>query len=109
MHTLRPKNKYAWIKNLDQDGKVGLLYTAPSATNQYRLAKLLAFDTDCPEAQGYEVGQTVLYDTIGAVEHRIGNAMYTTVKILNVVSIVEEKPAAQRDTIPGVDPNKVVG
>lgn len=88
---LEPRNKYAWIKNLDTAEKIGILYAPGNVSNQYRLATLKAFDSDCPEAKGYEVGQTVLYDTIGAVEHRIGNEMFTTVKILNIVAVVNSE------------------
>lgn len=109
MYDLIPKNKYAWIKNIDQADKVGSLYVPGSTTNQYRMATLLAFDDECSESKGLEVNQTVLYDTIGAVDHRIGNAMYTTVKLLNIIAVVQQKPFVQRDTIPVVDPNTAVG
>lgn len=87
-HTLKPKNKYAWIEPIDEANKVGMLYTPGNLSNQYRLARLRAFDGSCPEAEGYTVGDTVLYDTLGAVEHRIGNRTYTTVKMLNFLAVV---------------------
>lgn len=94
MYDLIPKNKYAWIKNIDAADKIGSLYVPGSTSNQYRLATIQAFDEECGESKGLEVGQTVLYDTIGAVDHRIGNAMYTTVKVLNIVAIVKQKEQA---------------
>lgn len=92
MLQLQPKNKYVWIEPIDEPNKVagGLLYAPGNVTNQYRIAKLLAFDGDCPEAKGYEVGQTVLYDTVGAVEHKFGPQRLTTMKIMNILAIVTE-------------------
>lgn len=93
---LEPKNKYAWIEPIGSADKVGggLLYAPGNVTNQYRLAKLCAFDKDCPEAEGYEVGQTVLYDTLGAVEHTLGPHKVWTVKIMNIVAVVHHQEAA---------------
>lgn len=87
-HHLAPRNKYAWIEPLDEANKIGMIFTPGNVSNQYRLAKLLAFDSNCDESKGYEVGQIVLYDTLGAVEHRIGNRMYTTVRMLNFLAVV---------------------
>jgi len=82
-----PMNKYAVIENIDEANKVGSLFTPSSTTSPYRLAKLVAI-ADCPEAAGFAVGDTVLYDVLGAVDHRINNVMVRTVKILNMVMIV---------------------
>ncbi len=94
MFELKLKNEYAWIKPVDEADKVGMLYVPGNATNQYRVAVLLGFDADSAKAKGYEVGQTVLYDTLGAVEHRLNNTMYTTVKMANIVAVLDKKEQA---------------
>ena len=88
MLKLEPKNKYAWIRTIDEDQKVGTLYVPGNVSNSYRLAEVLALDSDCPEAKGISVGDRVLYDTIGSVAHRIGNSTYTTVRVLNILAVV---------------------
>lgn len=95
MYELKPKNEYAWIKPHGEADKVGAIYVPGTATNQYRTAELLGFDEDSPRAKGYEVGQTVLYDVLGSTEHRIGNSMYVTVKLANIVAIIQRKTVAQ--------------
>lgn len=87
---LRPRNKYAWIKFIDQEDKVGSLYTAPNSTAKYRLATILGIDEECHEGQGFKVGQVVLCDVLGTEVHRIGMSSYTTCLIRNFISIVEE-------------------
>lgn len=88
MNKLFPKNKYAWIRPLEEDQKVGNLFVPGNVSNSYRIAEVLGID-DCDEAKGIGVGQRVLYDTLGAVSHRIGNATYVTVKVLNILAVVE--------------------
>lgn len=90
MLKLIPKNKYAWIRPIDEDQKVGALYVPGNVSNSYRLAEVLSIDEDCPEAKGISVGDRVLYDTIGSVAHRIGNSTYTTVKVLNFLAVVKQ-------------------
>lgn len=94
MFELKPRNKYAWIKTIDEANKVGILFTPASTTNQYRLVKILALDETCREAEGFEVGQVVLCDMIGVVNHRIGqNQALETCLIRNFLGVVEEKVA----------------
>lgn len=94
MFELKPKNKHAWIRTLDEANKIGTLYTPGNVTNQYRLAKIVALDEECHEAQGFEAGQVVLCDTIGVTKHRIGMQSVETCLIRNFVAVVIEKEAA---------------
>lgn len=88
---LLPKNKYAWIRVIDEDQKVagGLLYAPGNVDKQYRLAEVLGIDSDCQESKGVSVGDKILYDALGAVSHRMGNSTYTTVKVVNILAVIE--------------------
>lgn len=91
MVELKPMNKYLVIKSIKEDEKVGggLLYAPGSALEkQHKTGKIVAI-AECDEAKCLHVGDVVLYDSIGSVDHRVGNQMFTTVKILNVIAVVE--------------------
>lgn len=90
MVELLPKNKYVWLQPIDEAQKVGSIYMPGNVSNMYRLAKVMGI-AECDEAKNIAVGDTVLYDTVGAVEHRIGNRMYTTVKVMNIIAVVTNK------------------
>ena len=89
---LKPMNKHIVLDPIAEDEKVagGLLYR-PSNTleKQHRLAKVVAV-SQCDELGDLKVGDTVLYDAIGSVSHRVANQSFTTVRILNVIAIVRE-------------------
>lgn len=104
-YELVPMNKYVVIKPQAEDEKVGLLYRPASALEkQHKTGTIIAFD-ECDEAKKLRVGAQVIYDSIGSVEHRVGNEMFTTVKVLNIIAVV--RPVQFPDTI-AVDPNGVV-
>lgn len=88
MFKLKPRNKYAWIKTIDEANKVGSLYTPGNVTNQYRLATIKAIDEDAAEAKGFAVGDVVLCDMIGMVSHRVGNQTLETCLIKNFLGVV---------------------
>lgn len=88
-YTLQPVNKYIVIETLDDGDKVGSLYLPGNTSNQYRMAKVVAV-SDCDECKYLEVGDTILYDTLGAVSHRVGNSSIQTVKALNVLGKVNQ-------------------
>jgi co-chaperonin GroES (HSP10) len=90
---LRPMNKHMVIEAIKADEKVGegILFAPGNALEkQYRLGRITAL-AECDESKGLSVGMTVLYDSIGAVDHRVGKQGFTTVKVLNVVGIVQPK------------------
>lgn len=90
MIELKPLNKYLVIDAIKEDQKIGSLYIpGNSLEKQYRLAKVIAKD-DCEEAKSIDVGDTVLYDAIGMVTHRINDKSYSTVKALNVIGVVKQ-------------------
>jgi co-chaperonin GroES (HSP10) len=92
---LKPMNKYLVIKAIKEDEKVGggLLYAPGSALEkQHKTGKIVAI-APCDEAKDLNEGDVVLYDSIGSVDHRVGNQMFTTVKVLNVIAIV--RPVAE--------------
>jgi co-chaperonin GroES (HSP10) len=88
---LKPMNKYLVIKAIKEDEKVGggLLYAPGSALEKHKTGKIVAI-APCDEAKDLHTGDIVLYDSIGSVDHRIGNQMFTTVKVLNIIAIVKE-------------------
>lgn len=94
MFQLKPRNKHAWIKTIDEANKIGNLFTPGNMTNAYRLATIMAIDEECHEAQGFEVGNIVLCDMIGVVSHRVGSQSFETCLIRNFVAIVEPKTTA---------------
>lgn len=92
MYELKPLNKYAVIKPQAEDEKVGsgLLYRPGSALEkQHRMGTIVSF-APCDEAAHLQNGDTVIYDSIGSVEHRVGNQMLTTVKVLNIIATVHK-------------------
>lgn len=93
MVELKPMNKHIVIQAVKSDEKVGggLLYAPGSALQtQHRTAKIIAL-APCDEAKDLHVGDLVLYDTIGSVDHRVGNQMFTTVKVMNVIAVIKDK------------------
>lgn len=94
MFELKPMNKYLVIAPHKADEKVGtagIIFAPGNALEkQHKLGRIVAL-AECDEAKGLDVGMTVLYDTVGSVDHRVGNQMFTTVKVLNVLGIVSEK------------------
>jgi len=105
MFELKPMNKYVVIKTIEPDQKVagGLLYAPGNVSNQYQLAKVLAVSS-CHETECLEVGDTILYDTLGAVNHRIGGQTFTTVKAANILGVVKEKVVTDPAASEKVDP-----
>lgn len=98
-----PVNKHVVLEPLKEDervGKEGIIIAPGNALQkQHRLAKVVAIDTECPEAKCVAVGDLVFYDHIGAVEGRVGNQGFTIVKILNIMSVMKQKPAQRFDEI----------
>lgn len=91
MFELKPRNKHAWIKTIDEANKVGSLYTPHSVTNQYRLATIVDLDGEAEEARGFKPGDVVLVDMIGVVSHRVGTQTIETCLIRNFLGIVVPK------------------
>lgn len=89
MFKLEPMNKYVWIDPITQENKVGSLFVVSHSQNSYQLGKIRAV-SDCDETKGIFPGATVLYDSLGAVGHRIGNQTITTVKAVNILGVVSE-------------------
>lgn len=93
MFYLVPMNKYLVLDPIKEDEKVGkegiIIAPGNALEKQFRLARIAAKD-NCDEANGLEVGDTVLYDHIGAVTHRVGKQSFTTVRALNVLAVVKE-------------------
>lgn len=108
MFELKPTNKWVIIDPVKEDervGKEGIIIAPGNALQkQHRLAKIVAKD-DCEEAKKFEVGDLVLYDVIGSVDVRIGNQMFTTVKALNVMSVVKEKVVHKYVQVPDPKPD----
>lgn len=93
MVELVPMNKHIVIKAIKEDEKVGggLLYAPSNALErQHKTGKVLAI-APCEEAGNLKVGDIVLYDSIGSVDHRVGNQGFTTVRVLNVIAVVKDK------------------
>lgn len=91
MFELKPRNRYAWIKTIDEANKVGNLYTPGNVTNQYRLATIVALDEDADEARGFKAGDVVLCDMVGVTSHRIGNQTMETCLIKNFLGVIVPK------------------
>lgn len=91
MFELKPRNKYAWIKTIDEANRVGSLYTPGNVTNQYRLATIVDLDSECAESQGFKPGDVVLCDMIGVVSHRIDTQTIETCLIKNFLGVVVPK------------------
>jgi len=91
MFELKPRNRYAWIKTIDEADKVGSLYVPGNVRNQYRLVRIEALDEDVAEAEGFKAGDIVLCDMIGVVSHRIGMQMIETCLIKNFLGVVVPK------------------
>jgi co-chaperonin GroES (HSP10) len=92
MVELKPMNKHIVIQAIKQDEKVGggLLYAPSNALEkQHKTGKVLAI-ASCDEAADLKVGDLVLYDSIGSVDHRVGNQMFTTVKVMNVLAVIKD-------------------
>jgi co-chaperonin GroES (HSP10) len=89
MFELKPMNKYVWLDPITAENKVGSLYVVSHSQNSYQLGKVRAV-ADCDEAKGITIGSTVLYDTLGAVNHRVGTQSITTVKVMNIVGVVAD-------------------
>lgn len=101
MLELKPLNKYIVIKVIAQSEKIGegLLYAPGNAlAAQYRMATVIAV-SECDETTGLEAGQTILYDTIGEVNHRVGKQTITTVLARNVIGIVNDIEVPERTTV----------
>lgn len=94
MFELRPRNRYAWIKTIDEANRVGSLYTPGNVTNQYRLASIVALDDSAPEASGFKAGDVVLCDMVGVVSHRVGNQTIETCLIRNFLGVVSDVEAS---------------
>ncbi len=85
----QPFNKWIVMKPIDEAAKVGSLYLAPSAANQYRRAEVIALpDLKEVSAMGLSVGQTVFYDTVGEVRVGRGKDETILVSYLNVLGAV---------------------
>lgn len=93
MFELKPMNKYVWIDPITAENKVGSLFIVSHSQNSYQLGKIRAV-SECDETKGLVPGSVVLYDSLGAQSHRLGNQSVTTVKAVNIVGIVSEVAAA---------------
>lgn len=93
MYRLRPQNKYVWIEPITAENKIGSLYVVSHSQNSYLLGKIKAF-SHCDETKDLKEGDLVLYDSIGAVGHRLGTQTLTTVKAVNILAVVENEPTA---------------
>lgn len=93
MVELKPMNKYIVVKAMKEDEKVGsgLLYAPGNALERQHKMGVVTAIAPCEEAGDLKVGDMILYDSIGSVEHRVGNQMFTTVRVLNVLAIVQNK------------------
>lgn len=91
MVDLYPMNKNIVVKNIDEENKTetGIIMSVRN-DKQYRTAIVVSV-ADCDETKNLKPNDVVLYDTIGAVDHRIGNQMFTTVRALNVVALVVKR------------------
>ena len=115
MFELKPMNKYVWIDPITAENKVGEIFIVSHSQNSYQLGKIRAV-AECDETKGLVPGSVVLYDSLGAMSHRVGNQSMTTVKAMNIVGIVVPVQVAAydptdfeikrvpRDTVGLVDP-----
>jgi co-chaperonin GroES (HSP10) len=99
-YELLPRNKHIVVENVKTDEKIGsgVLFAPGNMTNVYKIAKVIAV-ASCDETKEIQPGDNVLYDSIGAVDHRVGNQTITTVKALNVIGVVRQQPAQKFDDI----------
>lgn len=96
MFEIKPRNKYLVIEMVKEDEKVGsgILFAPGNALEkQHKVGRVVAV-AECEEAEKIHPGDTILYDAIGAVTHRIGNQSFTTVKVLNVLGVIVKKEEA---------------
>ncbi len=101
MYDLQPMNKHVWIEPITAENKVGSLYVVSHSQNSYQLGRIKAF-AECDETRGLSEGDVVLYDSLGAYSHRLGNQSLTTVKALNIVAIVVERLSEETPLDPKV-------
>lgn len=92
MFELKPMNKHVWIETITSENKVGSLYVVSHSQNSYLLGRVLGF-AECDETKNLKIGDTVLYDSLGAVSHRLGKQSLTTVKALNIIAVVSDVSA----------------
>lgn len=87
---LKPMNKHVVLQDLEEDGKLGegILFAVGNSSKQYKSAIVLDFAA-CDEAKGLSKGCHVLYDTVGAVTHTVKGQKFTTVKVLNIIAMIE--------------------
>ena len=96
----KPKNKHLTVKAVAKSEKVGaegLIYAPGNMQEgQYRQGTVTAV-AECEEAEteDIQVGDVILYDGYGAVDHRVGNTTVTTVPIRNVLLTLSECPRAR--------------
>lgn len=93
MFEISPMNKYIVIDPIKDDEKIagGLLFAPGNLQEkQHKMGRIVSISS-CEETKGLTPGQTVLYDSIGSVTHRVGNQSFTTVKAINVVALVTPK------------------
>lgn len=100
MYELKPMNKYVWLEPITAENKVGSLYVVSHSQNSFQLGTVRAF-AECDETKGLTRGATVLYDSLGAQSHRVGNQSITTVKAVNILGIVV------KETVVAYDPSKM--
>lgn len=89
---MKPKNKHLTVTAVAQSEKVGSLYVPTAAQEkQYRQGTVTGV-AKCDEAEAEDiwVGDVVLYDSYGAVDHRIGDTTVTTVPLKNVIATLSE-------------------
>lgn len=98
MFELKPMNKYVWIDPITAENKVGTLFIVSHSQNSYQLGRIRAV-SECDETKGLFPGCIVLYDSLGAQAHRVGNQSMTTVKAVNIVGIVVEVQVAPEGVV----------
>jgi co-chaperonin GroES (HSP10) len=85
-----PFNKWIVMKPVEDTGRHGILYLAPTAAKQYQRAVIVALP-DIPEVSKWKVGSTVFYDMIGEVRVGRGDDTVVLVSYLNVLGQIEEE------------------
>lgn len=87
---LNPVNKHLVVQNSAVSDKLGsgLIYAAGRNDHaQFKQATIVAM-AECDETKNLSVGDRILYDTIGAVEHAIEGEKFVTVKAANVIAVI---------------------
>lgn len=88
MNNFKPVNGWLIIEPLSNEEKAGSLYLPENIKAAYKLAKVLAVSV-LSEKTSINVGDIVLYDSLGATPVRINDKTVTILKSVEVVTVVE--------------------